>query len=152
MPIEEYLAYDHAIYPASTSSTFFRTASQLNSTQPKASVTAIGTIEVSEHTELRKPLTNAVTALSIETAAAGYGALIFCGGRLACQATASLISEAMPLELSHDILDRRKEVLSDLRSLPVGLDETLEKTVIRGVGYYRKSQVYHRNHIAYTNV
>lgn len=51
-----------------------------------------------------------------------------------------MLSEAMPsLEgFTGDIVDRRKEVLSDLRSLSVGLDDTLEKTIICGVAFHRK--------------
>lgn len=51
-----------------------------------------------------------------------------------------MLSEAMPSRegSTGDILDRRKEVLSDLRSLSVGLDDTLEKTIIHGVAFHRK--------------
>ena len=76
-------------------------------------------------------------SLAIETAKSGYGALIFCSSRLKCQTTAALLSEAMPVVEDDDLLDRRKEVLSSLRSLPVGLDEVLEKTIIRGVAFHR---------------
>ena len=52
---------------------------------------------------------------------------------------AALISEAMPLEtLRHDTLDKRGEVLNDLRSLSVGLDEIMAKTIIRGVAFHRE--------------
>ena len=140
VPIEEYLVYDHAIYPASTSSTFFKTTSQLRSTQPTVSVVPVRVIETSKEKALRKPLHNAVVALAVETAESGCGALVFCGGRLTSQVTAELISEAMPPELNDDIFDLRKEVLSELRSLPVGLDETLGRTIIRGVGFHRMSR------------
>ena len=84
-------------------------------------------------------MSNAVVSLAIETATAGYGALIFCGGRQACQSTAALVSEAMPcgLTVEDGILDKRKDVIGELRSLPVGLDETLAKTMIRGVAFHR---------------
>ncbi|KAL8809130.1 MAG: hypothetical protein Q9200_003695 [Gallowayella weberi] len=39
---------------------------------------------------------NAVVALAVETASEGYGALVFCGSRQACQKTALLVSQAMP--------------------------------------------------------
>ena len=82
---------------------------------------------------------NAVVSLAVETAAAGYGALIFCGGRQGCQSMAALISEAMPCGSAVDdgMLDKRKDVIGELRSLPVGLDETLAKTIIRGVAFHR---------------
>lgn len=138
VPVEEYLVYDHSIYPVSTSSAFFKTTSQLNSTQPLSAVSSIRVIHTSEHNELRNPVTNAVVSLAIETAKAGYGALIFCSGRQGCQSTASLVSEAMPAlsDVDEKLLDRREDVVSELRSLPVGLDDTLDKTVMRGVAFH----------------
>lgn len=92
----------------------------------------------SEHPELKNPLSNAVVSLAVETANAGYGVLIFCSGRQGCQSTASLVSEAMPSlsDLDDQVLDRRKDVVSELRSSPVGLDDTLEKTVMKGVAFH----------------
>lgn len=82
---------------------------------------------------------NAVVSLAIETVKGGYGALVFCSGRQGCQIDALLISEAMPpaTEVDMDVLDRRKQVLTELRSLPVGLDSSLEKTIPRGVAFHR---------------
>lgn len=138
VPIEEYLVHDRLIYPVSTSSAFFKTASQLSSTQPLSNILPSREIQLSSHNELRNPVLNAVVSLAVETAAAGYGALIFCSGRQGCQSTALLVSEAMPGGSDMDIrtLDRRKDVISDLRSLPVGLDDTLGRTVIRGVAFH----------------
>lgn len=138
VPIEEYLVYDRSIYPVSTSNTFFKTASQLNSSQPLSGVSPSRVIQPSGHKELINPLTNAVVSLAIETAKAGYGALIFCSGRQGCQSTASLVGEAMPVlsDVDEKTLDRRKDVISDLRSLPVGLDDTLDKTVMKGVAFH----------------
>lgn len=96
------------------------------------------TIQPSTHTELRNPTTNAVVALAVETAGQGFGALIFCGGRQACQTTALLVSQAMP-DCSCDTSEKRQDVIDDLRSLPVGLDEVLEKTIPRGVAFHRKT-------------
>ena len=71
---------------------------------------------------------------------AGFGALVFCSGRQSCQNMAALISEAMPLgSCTDDILDRRRDVLNDLRSLPVGLDDVLGRTIIQGVAFHRES-------------
>lgn len=139
VPIEEFLVYDRSIYPVSTSSAFFKTASQLNSTQALSGVSPTRVIQPSDHPELRNAVLDAVVSLAIETAIAGYGALVFCSGRQGCQTTASVIGEAMPVEteLEFKVLDRRKEVISELRSLPVGLDETLEKTITRGVAFHR---------------
>lgn len=139
MPIEEYLAYDHSIYHVSTSSSFFKTASQLTSTQSLPASSPIRIIRPSEYKELKDPVSNAVVSLAIETVKAGYGVLIFCGGRQACQSAALLVKEAMPgtMEINQDILDKRNDVLGDLRSLPVGLDEILGKTIIKGVAFHR---------------
>ena len=55
---------------------------------------------------------------------------------------AALISEAMPINeiASNDVLDRRMDVVSQLRSLPIGLDDTLGVTIIRGVAFHRKNR------------
>ncbi len=144
MPIEEYLVYDDSIYRVSTSSAFFKTASQLTLTQASSpqispATAPIRVIRSSEFKELKNPLSNAVVALAIETVRDGYGVLIFCGHRQGCQSTALLVSEAMPGKECNidEVLDRRKDVLSDLRSLAVGLDEILGKTIIKGVAFHR---------------
>ena len=82
-------------------------------------------------------MVNAIVALACETVCAGYGALIFCGSRRICEITAALIARAIPRIVDDDVLDRRKDVLSSLRSLSVGLDETLEKTILSGVAFHR---------------
>lgn len=81
-----------------------------------------------------------MVALSVDTAAAGYGALVFCGSRQACQLHASIISEAMPVPAAVDPeeLSRRLDLLAELRSLPSGLDPVLENTLVRGVGFHRE--------------
>ena len=138
VPIEEYLVYDRSIYPVSTSSASLKTASQLNSTQPLSRISPTRVIQPSDHNELKNPVSNAVVSFAIETAKFGYGALIFCSGRQGCQSTAALVSQAMlgGLDVEDKILNRRKDVISELRSLPVGLDETLGKTMIRGVAFH----------------
>ena len=141
VPIEEYIVFENTIYPATTSSAFFKTASQLNLTDQKITTSPSRSILPSSHKELQKPVINAVVSLAIETVRAGYGALVFCSGRQGCQVDALLISEAMPSarEVDPDVLDRRKQVLTELRSLPVGLDSSLEKTIPRGVAFHRRS-------------
>jgi DNA polymerase theta len=86
-------------------------------------------------------MTNAMVALSIDTVTAGFGVLVFCGSRQACQIQAALISEAMPdpSTLSVDYMNKRLDLLADLRSLPSGLDPALETTLIKGVGFHRES-------------
>ena len=131
--------YDHLIYPISTSSAFFKTASQLTSTQPLSGLSATRLISKSKYKELHSAILNAVVALAVETATAGYGALVFCSGRQSCQNIAVLISKAMPSETLHrDTVDKRGDILNELRSLSVGLDETMAKTILRGVAFHRR--------------
>lgn len=136
VPIEEFLVYDRSIYLTSTSSTFCRTATQLSSTRHSLGIHPVRQIQESDHSQLRNATVNAVVALAIETATAGFGALVFCSGRQGCQTTAALIADAMPCENDEAIIDRRKDIISELRSLSVGLDETLEKTIIHGVAFH----------------
>lgn len=110
----------------------------------KSQVYSSREIKKSKFQELKNPLTNAVVSLSVETARSGYGALIFCSNRKGCETLALLISRAMPL--SDDVPDRtmeqRRDILSELRSLPIGIDETLGKTVMRGVAFHRMSMIH----------
>lgn len=83
MPVEEYLVFDNAVYPASSSSSFYRTATQLNArtqTQSRTQVPSLQVrpqacriIEQSQENEFKNPLINAVVSLANETARAGYG-------------------------------------------------------------------------------
>ena len=84
---------------------------------------------------------NAVVALACQTVRAGYGALVFCSSRRVCEITAVLIARAVPRTIDENMLDRRRDVLSSLRSLSVGLDETLEKTILSGVAFHRRINV-----------
>ena len=136
VPIQEFLVCDSSIYITSTSRAFYRSASQLQSTEPSLGVFPTRQIQKSNHHELRNSTTNAVVALAIETAKAGFGALVFCSSRQGCQKTAALIASAMPHEVNDAALDRRQDVISELRSLHVGVDETLGKTIIHGVAFH----------------
>ena len=97
-------------------------------------------IQASLCTEFKNPLINAVVSLANETARAGYGALIFCSSRVGCERDAVLISQALPRvhEVTLKELDRRKELLNDLRSTVTGLDYILEKTIPVGVAFHRE--------------
>lgn len=81
-----------------------------------------------------------MVALAVDTAMAGYGALVFCGSRQACQLHAAVIGRALPRPTDADPLDlsKRLDLLAELRSLPSGLDPALEKTLLNGVGFHRK--------------
>ncbi|KAL8873978.1 MAG: hypothetical protein Q9174_000632 [Haloplaca sp. 1 TL-2023] len=135
VPIKEYLVFDNAIYPMSTSSAFLRAAAQAHGSRSTKAASPLRFIEQSTYKELRRPLQNAVTSLAVETASEGYGALIFCGGRKICEATALLVSRAMP-DCAADMIPKRQDVLDDLRTLSVGLDETLAKTIPMGVAFH----------------
>ncbi|KKZ60187.1 DNA polymerase theta subunit [[Emmonsia] crescens] len=139
IPIREHLVYNNEIYPATSSKEFFRTATQLNKSdlsQQKSLACRI--IDRSTHKELGNPTANAMVSLALETALSGYGALVFCGSRQACQSNAMLISDAMPDEtmLGKDILELRMDLIAGLQSLPCGLDPVLQNTVIKGVAFH----------------
>jgi len=97
-------------------------------------------IEPSTHKELRDPVLNAVVTLAHETAFAGFGALVFAGSRGMCESDARWISRAMPQphELKADVVNRRMDLLGELRSLNTGVDPVLEETVLYGVAFHRK--------------
>ncbi|KAL4982353.1 hypothetical protein BDW68DRAFT_170963 [Aspergillus falconensis] len=141
VPVDEYLVYDNAIYPAATSRQLLQTISKLTTIGGPFLGEAVPpqrTIKVSTFRELSNPMSNAMVAMAIDTVTAGYGALVFCGSRVACQVHAVLISEAMPdpAALGAEDLGKRLDLLAELRSLPSGLDPALETTLIKGVGFH----------------
>ncbi|KAL4816130.1 hypothetical protein BDW67DRAFT_54743 [Aspergillus spinulosporus] len=141
VPVDEYLIYDNAIYPAATSRQLFQTISKLSTTGGPFLSDAVPpqrTIKASAFRELSNPMSNAMVAMAIDTVNAGYGALVFSGSRVACQVHAALISDAMPdpATLGAEDLGKRLDLLAELRSLPSGLDPALENTLIRGVGFH----------------
>ncbi|KKK12879.1 DNA-directed DNA polymerase theta [Aspergillus rambellii] len=141
VPVDEYLVYNDAIYPAATSRQLFQTISKLTATAvtpPSDTLPPHGIVKRSIFKQLANPTTNAMVALSVDTVTAGYGALVFCGSRHACQIFAALISEAMPdpSTMSIDEVNRRLDLSAELRSLPSGLDPALETPLIKGVGFH----------------
>ncbi|PYI15226.1 DNA-directed DNA polymerase theta [Aspergillus violaceofuscus CBS 115571] len=140
VPIDEYLVYENAIYPAATSRQLFQTISRLKSVPTQSLVETMPPHRIvapSTFRELANAMTNATVALAIDTAAAGYGALVFCGSRHTCQIQAAIISEAMPApDENTDDLNKRLDLVAELRSLPSGLDPALENTLVRGVGFH----------------
>ncbi|KAL9571417.1 hypothetical protein ACKAV7_004755 [Fusarium commune] len=145
VPIEEHLVYDGNIYPAGSTSSLIKTAAQLNSrsTQTQAQMRPIRRIEPSTHKELRDPVLNAVVTLAHETAVAGFGALVFAGSRGMCESDARWISRAMPQphELKAEVVDRRMDLLGELRSLNTGVDPVLEETVLYGVAFHQRDLI-----------
>lgn len=146
VPIEEHLVFDNAVYPASSSNSFYKTATQLNActegitSQQRPQPCRI--IEQSMDRELSNPLINAVVSLADETARAGYGALVFCSSRIGCEKDAGLISRALPRadEVNPLIMAKRINVLNSLRTTTTGLDHTLERTIPLGVAFHRESR------------
>jgi DNA polymerase theta len=143
VPIDDYLVFDNAIYPAATSRQLFQTITKLASAQTASLTDTMPPhriVEPSKFREFANPTANAMVALAVDTAAAGYGALVFCGSRQGCQIHASTISEAMPAQSAVDPeeLGKRLDLLAELRSLPSGLDPVLETTLVKGVGFHRE--------------
>ena len=140
MPIDEYLVVGNRIYPASTSSKLLELVDEQKPAD-SSSMPPLRTVNESKFKELTDNVVNAVVALAVETASAGYGALVFCRSRQRSQITALLVSRAMPGQklISDDLVEKRKEIISELRNLPVGIDETLAKTIMNGVAFHRTS-------------
>ncbi|KAJ9483118.1 hypothetical protein VN97_g10295 [Penicillium thymicola] len=136
IPIDEYLVYENGIYPAATSRQLFQTASKLTAAASlHDTIPPQRIIEPSTFKQLSNSATNAMVALAVETAAAGFGSLVFCGSRNACQIHAATIGEAMPPAEAEE-LNKRLDLLAELRSLACGLDPALETTVIKGTGFH----------------
>lgn len=144
VPIDEYLVYENGIYPAATSRQLFQTASKLTASASTSSslhdsIPPLRIIEPSAFKELSNSATNSMVALAVDTAVAGYGALIFCGSRQACQTHAATISEAMPaLPPESEEMGKRLDLLAELRSLACGLDPVLQNIIAKGAGFHRK--------------
>ena len=138
VPVQEFLVYESGIYPTADSKEFFRTASQLSSTSttPKPPQPA-RLISKSEHKEMDNHMVNAVVALALETANAGFGALVFCSSRHGSQTMAQLISKAVPNDtIRPEILNARYDLIAALQSLPGGYDMALRETIIKGVAFH----------------
>ncbi|OTA96957.1 hypothetical protein M434DRAFT_66575 [Hypoxylon sp. CO27-5] len=136
IPIEEYLVHEGKIYPASSTTGFLKTASQLASDSGGSQLqnSAVRVVHPSPHKEFKDPVLNAVVALAAETAKSGYGALVFYG----CENDARLISRALrdTSQLASTIIEKRLDLLADLRSLSTGLDPCLAETVMSGVAFH----------------
>jgi hypothetical protein len=143
IPIDEYLVYENGIYPAATSRQLFQTASKLTAAKSlHDTLPPHRIIEPSTFKQLSNSATNAMVALAVETAAAGYGCLVFCGSRNACQIHAATVGGAMP-PAGPEELNKRLDLLAELRSLSCGLDPALETTIIKGTGFHSECSVHH---------
>ncbi|TWU76862.1 hypothetical protein ED733_006242 [Metarhizium rileyi] len=139
VPIEEHLVYDGKVFLAGPNDGMGHTPSQFSSQEVVAGkTTPIRRINSSVYKEFTDSVLNAVVSLAHETACMGYGVLVFAGSRGMCESDARWISRVMPQlhELSADILDKRMDLLGDLRSLSTGVDPVLEETVLHGVAFH----------------
>lgn len=135
VPIEEHLVCNGAIFAADDPCCLPDNADQLKD----GLINAVREIGASLHKELSDPVLNSVVTLAHETASAGYGVLVFAGSRSMTESVARCISRVMPdiLEIHETILEKRTDLLDELRSLPTGLDHVLEETVLFGVAFHR---------------
>lgn len=141
VPIHEHLVYDGNVYPIVSTRSLLRSAEQLQGAgASQATPSPARRVESSQHKEFRDPVLNAVLSLAYETASQGYGVLVFAGSRNGCESDARWLSRIMPLaeELDPLLLDKRMDLLSELRSLSTGVDPVLEETVLSGVAFHRK--------------
>ncbi|KAG6061818.1 hypothetical protein E4U17_007245 [Claviceps sp. LM77 group G4] len=143
VPIEEHLVYDGKVFLVGLNDGAredgpFPFSSQ-DITGGKA-ISPIRLIEKSVHKEFTDPLLNSVLSLAYETASMGYGVLIFAGSRGMCESDARWVSRVMPQahELDPQVLDKRMNLLGDLRGLGTGIDPVLEETVLSGVAFHRE--------------
>lgn len=138
VPIDEFLVIGSNIYPASISNKVLDFAAEKKSIDT-TSMPPLRMVRSSTFKELSDQVVNAVVALAIETASAGYGALVFCRSRQRSQITALSASRAMPGGglVSEETMDKRREIITELRNLPTGLDDTLAKTILNGVAFHR---------------
>lgn len=133
--------YENGIFPAASSSRYYKIAADPNSYQPSQNQPppeASRMIDRSIHAELAKPVLNAVVALASEAAAADHGVLVFCSSRAGCESDAVIIAQTMTdfSDVNSAILERRRDLLEDLRNTTTGLDPTLEQTLPFGVGFH----------------
>ncbi|KAJ4163210.1 hypothetical protein LMH87_004953 [Akanthomyces muscarius] len=140
VPIEEHLVCKGAIFAADDPRCLPDNATQLEA----GLVNAVRSISASPHKELSDPVLNSVVTLAHETASAGYGVLVFAGSRSMTESVARCISRVMPdiSEIHETMLEKRTDLLDELRSLPTGLDHVLEETVLFGVAFHHVTAAY----------
>ncbi|OTB08827.1 hypothetical protein M426DRAFT_51604 [Hypoxylon sp. CI-4A] len=139
VPIEEHLVHEGKIYPAASTSGLLKAATQLtsNSNASQTRNCPVRIIQPSPHKEFIDPVLNAVIALATETAISGYGALVFCNSP-GCESDARFISRVLrdTPHIDPTIIEKRLDLLADLRSLSTGLDPCLGETVSSGVAFH----------------
>ncbi|KAI0200061.1 P-loop containing nucleoside triphosphate hydrolase protein [Astrocystis sublimbata] len=141
IPMEEHLVCEGKIYPASSTTSILRTATQLrqsSSNTLELDSQPVRTVQASQHKEFQDPVLNAVIALTNETARSNYGVLVFCSSRNGCETDARLISRVLPQanELESFVYEKRADLMGDLRSLSTGIDPILAETIMAGVAFH----------------
>ncbi|KAL6868447.1 P-loop containing nucleoside triphosphate hydrolase protein [Trichoderma novae-zelandiae] len=137
IPIEEHLVCEGKVYHIGTNGATAQKQIKVEEIS-NGQVEPTRQIGASDHREFCDPVLNAVVSLAHETAMMGYGSLIFAGSRSTCESDARLISKVMPQphELDSATMDKRMDLLSELRSLSTGADPVLEETVLSGVAFH----------------
>ncbi|KAH7329317.1 DEAD/DEAH box helicase [Stachybotrys elegans] len=135
VPIEEHLVHNGLIY-SSQEARIMVLSSQKKLSQETEPPRPARHIRDSAHKEFNDPVLNAVVSLAYETAAAGSGVLVFAGSRGQCESDARWISRVMPQlhELDSSLMEKRLDLMGDLRNLSTGIDPVLEETVPYGAG------------------
>ncbi|KAJ6446271.1 helicase and polymerase containing protein tebichi [Purpureocillium lavendulum] len=139
IPIDEHLVCEGKIFAVATPRTSLPPATQLSSrTLTAGLISPDKEITKSLLREFSDPVLNSVVALAHETASNGHGALVFAGSRGVCESDARWISRVMPdtHSISPVLLEKRLDLLGDLRSLSTGVDPVLEETVLYGVAFH----------------
>lgn len=143
VPIQEHLVYEGKVFVTGPTRNINKSGAKLNYRDVASGQLApIRRIQPSDCKEFADPVLNAVVALAYETALSGFGVLIFAGSRSMCELDAGWISRVMPEhhELPQSVVDKRVDLLNDLRSLSTGIDPVLETTVLYGVAFHRESR------------
>lgn len=143
VPVEEHLVCNGLVFPANTGHDGLpKTPDQLNVPEPKEGrELPVREIKTSTHPEFADPVLNAVVSLAHETACAGFGVLVFAGSRAICESDARWISRVMPEphQVDSTLVEKRMDLLGELRSLSLGVDPVLEETILYGVAFHRKT-------------
>ncbi|BFZ62187.1 hypothetical protein YB2330_003269 [Saitoella coloradoensis] len=115
VPLHEYIVRDNTV---------FDTAAKPVCIIPQA-----------EHKALKDTSVNALVALTLETLSEGGSVLVFCSARGTCVETAKLLFAFVPVAQA-DIIEKRIELIRQLRDTPSGVDEILEGCVMKGIAYH----------------
>ena len=140
IPINEHLVCEGKVFNVESAGTRSSSNTQLSSRCLMAGlISPDREVTKSSHKEFSDPVLNAVVSLAYETAFNGHGVLVFAGSRGVCESDARWISRVMPAphSISPRLLEKRLDLLGEMRSLSTGVDPVLEETVLYGVAFHR---------------